>query len=155
MKVYVRGTKGSKLSLAQVRRAVEFYAERLGMTQRLRDRITLFITFEHKPFAFAGLCSWIDEPYRPREFTIQVLSQGIHETLSTLAHEMVHIKQYAKGELRDLMSKDDMVVWRGVRKTITNDEEAYTSQPWEEEAFELETKLKNAFIYQEKKHGRW
>ena len=155
MQVYVRGAKHSKLSVNQVRRAVEFYAERLGMTQRLRDKITLFITLEHKSFGFAGLCSWADEPYRPKEFTIQAMSQGIHETLSTLAHEMVHVKQYAKGQLRDLMSKNDMVVWQGVRKTLSDDTEDYVNQPWEVEAFALETKLKNAFIYQEKKHERW
>lgn len=155
MKVYVRGVKKSKLSLTQTRRAVEFYAERLGISRRLRDKITLFISFEDKSFGFSGLCSWIDEPYRPKEFTIQVVRQGIHETLSTLAHEMVHVKQYAKGELRDLITKSDMVVWRGARKTVTNYEETYASQPWEVEAFALETKLKNAFIYQEKKHGRW
>jgi len=155
MKVYVKGAKHSKLSLAGIRRAVEFYAERLGMTQRLCNKITLFIKIEHKPFGFMGLCSWADEPYRPKEFTLQVLSQGIHETLSTLAHEMVHVKQYAKGELRDLMSNDNMVVWQGARKTIADDTEDYASQPWEAEAFALETSLKNAFIYQEKKHGLW
>ena len=77
MKVYVRGAKHSKLSVNQVRRAVEFYAERLGMTRRLRDKITLFITLEHKPFGFAGLCSWVDEPYRPKEFTIQAMSLSL------------------------------------------------------------------------------
>ena len=155
MKVHVKGAKDSKLSLAGVRRAVEFYGERLGMTERLRDKITLFITIEHEPFGFAGLCTWHDEPCRPKEFTIQVLSQGIHETLSTLAHEMVHVKQYAKGELRDLMSKNNMVVWQGVRKTLADDDAGYASQPWEAEAFGREASLKNAFIYQEKKHGRW
>jgi hypothetical protein len=68
---------------------------------------------------------------------------------------MVHVKQYAKGELRDLMSKNNMVVWQGVRKTLANNDEGYASQPWEAEAFGLETSLKNAFIYQEKKHGFW
>jgi hypothetical protein len=155
MKTYIRGAKHSKLSLAGVRRAVEFYAERLGMTQRLRDKITLFITIEHEPFGFAGLCTWHDEPCRPKEFTLQVFSQGIHETLSTLAHEMVHVKQYATGQLRDLMSKNDMVVWQGVRKTLADDTADYASQPWEAEAFSREASLKNAFIYQEKKHGRW
>ena len=155
MKVYIRGAKKSKLSVSQIRRAVEFYAERLGMTRRLRDSITLFIKIHHSPFGYEGLCSWLDDPYRPREFTMQVRSHGIHETLSTLAHEMVHVKQYAKGQLRDLISKENMVVWQGARKTITDDGDGYADQPWEVEAFDLEAKLKNAFIYQEKKHGLW
>lgn len=155
MKVYIRGAKRSSLTCNQIRRAAEFYAERLGMTQRLRDKITLFITIHHKPFGFAGLCSWLDDYVRPKEFGVQVLHQGKHETLCTLAHEMVHVKQYATGQLRDLMTKKDMVVWEGVRRELADETEDYLSQPWETEAFSLEKSLKNAFVYQERKNGRW
>ena len=48
-----------------------------------------------------------------------------------------------------------MVVWQGVRKTLADDDAGYASQPWEAEAFAREASLKNAFIYQEKKHYRW
>ena len=155
MKTYVRGIKGSGLTRNKIIRAVEFYAERLGMSRRLRDNIMLYIKIDHKDFGYAGLCTWIDEHVRPREFQIQIRYQGIHETLSTLAHEMVHVKQYAKGEMRDLMSSKDLIVWKGTRQSITNDDDTYLSQPWEAEAFSLEKKLKNAFVYQEKKHGLW
>lgn len=155
MKVYVRGAKRSSLTYNQIRRAAEFYAERLGMTQRLRDKITLFIKIEREQFGFAGLCSWLDDYIGPKEFEIQILDQGKHETLRTLAHEIVHVKQYAKGQLRDLISQQDMVVWNGARKKLADDTEDYMSQPWEAEAFSMEDKLKNAFVYQEKKHGRW
>jgi hypothetical protein len=155
MKVLVRGAKRSSLTVNQIRRAAEFYAERLGMTQRLRDKITIFITIHHKPFGFAGLCTWLDDYIRPKEFQIQILHQGKHETLSTLAHEMVHVKQYAKGELRDLMRQKDMVVWQGARRHVSDETEEYINQPWEAEAFMLEDRLKNAFVYQERKHGRW
>ena len=155
MKVNVQGAKKTKLSLAKVRRAVNFYADRLGMNWRLQDKLMLFIKISHKPFGVVGLCTWHDDPYRPKTFTIKLLYEGIHETLSSLAHEMVHVKQYAKGELRDLLSKDNTVVWHGVRKSYNDSIEDYISQPWEEEAYGLEEKLKNAFVYHEKKHGRW
>ena len=156
MQISIRGISKSKLTAPGVKRAVNFYATRLGISSRLAKKLSLNIIIEHKPFGYAGLCNYGDDHIRPKEFRLRILDQGIHETLCTLAHEMVHVKQYAKGELRDLMSKDNMVVWQGERRFISNDtEEAYLSQPWEQEAFGLEKKLKNAFVYQEQKHGTW
>lgn len=146
MKIYVRGAKGSSLSTGLIKRAAEYYAKELGMTQRLRDKLTLFIKIEKKRFGFSGLCSWFDDPYRPREFEIRILDEGYAESLSTLAHEMVHVKQYATGKLRDLMSIQDMVVWEGARKPLTEEGDSYLSQPWEAEAFSLEKPLMESFL---------
>lgn len=71
---------------------------------------------------------------KPRHFIIEV-NRNINESekLLTIAHEMVHIKQYVKGELNEHMS-----YWRGreIKKELP-----YMEQPWEKEAFRLGDKL--------------
>ena len=48
---------------------------------------------------------------------------------STLAHEMVHVKQFAKGQLQ---VKNGMRYWCGKKYTKRT---KYIEQPWEQEAF--------------------
>ncbi len=56
-----------------------------------------------------------------------------YETMmQTLAHEMVHAKQYLRGELSGYSLE-----WKG--KECTDDQ--YKTAPWEQEAYELEKKL--------------
>ena len=56
-----------------------------------------------------GTAVWEDENIRPREFTIELdLTYSIRDVLITLAHEMVHIKQWAKGEMYEY-ARADMV----------------------------------------------
>jgi len=57
------------------------------------------------------------------------------EILMTLAHEMVHAKQYLKGELKSL--NDLNIKWK---KTVIEDvtKQNYYDLPWEQEADELE-----------------
>lgn len=155
MKVHVRGAKKAGLSVAQLKRAVGFYADRLGISSRLQSKITIFLKIETESFGYSGLCYWYDDPVRPKEFEIQILKEGLHETLSTLAHEMVHLKQYATGQMRDLLTVKNTVVWNGKRSRVINSGDGYEDQPWEKEAYSLEKGMKNAFVYHEKKHGRW
>ena len=50
--------------------------------------------------------------------------------METIAHEMVHLKQYAKGELVDL-ERCGSTTWQ---KTKINSETNYWDLPWEVEA---------------------
>jgi hypothetical protein len=56
----------------------------------------------------------------------------------TLAHEMVHVKQYAKGQVKNITGRTQTRYWMGkkVRKS-------YYDQPWELEAFSKERILAN------------
>lgn len=54
--------------------------------------------------------------------------------IKTLAHEMVHLKQFAKGELND-----DHTKWKGFY--IDSESIDYFDQPWEIEAASLEAVL--------------
>lgn len=61
----------------------------------------------------------------------------LHTLLQTLAHEMVHIKQYAKGQLK---IKNLGVRWCGKMFKYSQDK-GYVNRPWEIEAMQKETLL--------------
>jgi hypothetical protein len=60
-----------------------------------------------------------------------------------LAHEMIHVKQYAKGELKDYL-RVNKSKWKG--QIIDPEEVDYWDQPWEIEAHEKEKGLYYMFI---------
>lgn len=77
-------------------------------------------------------------PDRPRTFEIELHNKmTLRKTLETLAHEMVHVKQYARGELYQSTQKG-MHRWQG--KWIKNDPD-YWDCPWEWEAMGREAAL--------------
>jgi hypothetical protein len=57
---------------------------------------------------------------------------SLYNLVSTVCHEMVHIKQYVKGELGDFRQ------WKS-RKI--SDKTEYYDLPWEKEAYRLEERL--------------
>tara|TARA_B100000073_G_scaffold327316_1_gene312896 strand:+ start:2086 stop:2544 length:459 start_codon:yes stop_codon:yes gene_type:complete len=67
----------------------------------------------------------------PKEFNIEIDSkQKLRDLLVTLAHEMVHVKQFSKGELYE-STKVSKHRWQG--KWLKKDLE-YWDRPWEIEA---------------------
>lgn len=58
--------------------------------------------------------------------------------LYTLAHEMVHVKQIAKGQYRGQRSKNGRIVTVWMGKVVKAD---YLDRPWEIEAFKRENTL--------------
>jgi hypothetical protein len=67
----------------------------------------------------------------PRNFTLHIKNDLCEkETIKTIAHEMVHVKQYAYLELNE-----SMTMWRG--KHIDTNKINYSNLPWEIEAFHL------------------
>jgi hypothetical protein len=77
------------------------------------------------------------------------------KTLNYLAHELVHVKQYVLGEMKDLYNGEDCVgtIWKGVeildkRVKAANPftaEWAYYEAPWELEAYGRAEGLYNMF----------
>jgi hypothetical protein len=55
-----------------------------------------------------------------------------------LAHEMIHVKQYAKGELT--VNNNREVMWKGQRYSSHNAEHG-DPRPWEREAYQNDTRL--------------
>ena len=80
-----------------------------------------------------GTAIWEDESIRPKEFTIALDSTcNIRNILITLAHEMVHVKQWAKGEMYEYVEQD-MVRFNKTKFNLANIN--YWDYPWEIEAF--------------------
>lgn len=64
----------------------------------------------------------------------------VRQLVQTIAHEMVHVKQIARGRLQNRVVKNELVnVWRG--QVYAAEDLAYHRRPWELEAFRQEREL--------------
>lgn len=87
-----------------------------------------------------GVCSKTDY----REITVAVDSTLVlPQLLITLAHEMVHVKQYVRGQYRGELSRNGKMkrIWLGKQYNV-----AYMKRPWEVEAFRREMELTTALV---------
>lgn len=76
---------------------------------------------------------------KPRCFEIKIKKfQKKDKMISTLAHEFVHLKQFAKEELNETLDK-----WKGC--SIDEEKTPYHDLPWEVEAFCLEEVLMSQY----------
>ena len=79
-----------------------------------------------------GWCWATDCDYRPREFDIEIDNQlPMHMYIETLLHELWHVYQHVKGDLKDRYGKR---CWKGVDHSQID----YEKQPWEKEAVKME-----------------
>jgi len=142
MIVMVRGAKDNQLTKL-LKMAANFFAEKL-LSSQLSKNITLTIHIKDKLDA-GGYCDYEDEGLPlPRTFNIEIkrIKTKIHMFL-ILAHEMVHLKQMAKGEMKDRYKKSKYVtVYRG---ETYGDDISYWDQPWEIEAYGRELGLYRIF----------
>ena len=128
-----------------VRRATKFYAQKL-FTEKMLKNINLKITFVEnlEDYGSASVDNRNDSG-KPREFTIEINKRMTAvDILKTLAHEMVHIKQYAYCDLNEYLTR-----WKGTR---ISDDLDYYDHPWEIEAHGMETGL---FVKFAKKERLW
>jgi hypothetical protein len=80
----------------------------------------------------------------PKEITVVVDSQlKLPQMLMTLAHEMVHAKQYIRGHYKATVSRNGKLkkLWLGKQYSVV-----YHKRPWEREAFRREGELVNALL---------
>ena len=79
-----------------------------------------------------GWCWATDCEYRPREFDIEIHNQlPMYMYIETLLHELWHVYQHVKGDLKDKYGKR---LWKGVDHSKID----YENQPWEKEAVKME-----------------
>lgn len=102
---------------------------------KLMPRKAVEVNIEIGDFDTFGLCGQIDD----YEYEIELKDTNITQMLITLAHEMVHVKQYARNELRQLV-RQPMYRWK---KEYLPLDTPYFDQPWEKEAYALEEQLYN------------
>lgn len=143
MHVEVVGSRSKKLKKLIIE-AVQFYCALL-MTKRMCDSLEIYVFLKKKlDNDFTGLCMYIDHHEGKRTFEIE-LSKGftVRETLCSLAHEVVHMKQFAKGELKDTMVTATVSKWMGVE--IDESKVDYWDLPFEIEAYGRERGLYSRF----------
>ena len=133
MLLHVKGSNKAVRKLVET--ATWFYTEKL-MGKRLMAGLEITINLKKNLLAKTGnegSAIWEDDGYRSREFTIELDSSvKIRELLITLAHELVHVKQWAKDEMYEYM-ESHMVRFKGEK--IHLKETDYWDYPWEIEAY--------------------
>lgn len=114
------------------RDALEYFAKSTFSPQMHRH-LQVRIAFKNNLGFYHGLV-YVDDynsKNKPRSFVIEINRRDPEEeVLKTLAHEVVHIRQFAYGELNE-----EMTHWKG--KKLTWKQMNYLEQPWEKEASRL------------------
>ena len=142
LKINISGCKNKKLR--DTLKQVGVFVCNHMMSKRLVDKITIYVKVWSDPHGGDlggdfGDCVWEDDPILPREFTINLSTHNekgqrlSHEFIcKTFIHELVHVKQHAKGEGYWYQTKDQ-VKWKG--KIIKLSQVNYWDYPWEWEAY--------------------
>jgi len=137
--MFINVEGGTKTQRKHVESMAIFAAYKL--MGKLADRIELDIELSprlYKEDHNIGDVIYEDSNHKPRQFTMRVDNTvKMRRILETVAHEMVHAKQFAKGELVELV-KSQATRWHG--KSIKKIPE-YWERPWEIEAHGRETGL--------------
>tara|TARA_B100000925_G_scaffold215626_1_gene164855 strand:+ start:437 stop:886 length:450 start_codon:yes stop_codon:yes gene_type:complete len=125
--MFIEVIGGSKSQKNHVEKMVAFCAKKLMPKMNLDITVNLC-----KPTGAMGYCCEADNK---RTFELEIdKSQSLRALLETVAHEMVHVKQYARREL-----DPNKEVWMG--KTYNPENVNYWDLPWEIEAHGREVGL--------------
>ena len=105
-------------------------------TEKTIKNLDITVVFKKDLFKEDGIygsCIWEDVHYKPRKFTIEIdPEQKLHVLLNCFAHEMVHIKQWAKGEYYQSLRNAKVYFFN--KKAVDTNKVTYWDQPWEIEA---------------------
>jgi hypothetical protein len=143
MHLSIVGCPDKKQFRPYVKRAATYYAEQLFSEKVLRD-VYIKIKFNGNIDVYGYASVESTGKKNPREFLIEIHSKiGATDILKTIAHEMVHCKQYAYGEL-----DETLMSWKG--KKVDSDTVNYYDHPWEIEAHGMEVGLFAKFAIKEK-----
>ena len=122
---------GTKRKRALVESVAEFMVQQLLPRHRTLD-IEIILSNLMKDSGVCGFCN----AYAEREFMIELDKTLDHyDLIETVCHEMIHLKQYARRELRQDANGNTM--WKKKAYNTVD----YWDAPWEKEAFKLEGKL--------------
>lgn len=149
MLITVTGFNKSKT--AEIEEAVEFFARQL-LHGKTVNNLTIDIE-KTRRLDVQGECIDEDGTRNPRWFTINIRdAKDDDDVIKTLAHEMVHVKQYAKNELAKeiRVSKGGgfrmATRWQGKPWSPKSKEDPYWDCPWEIEAYGREVGLYHKWV---------
>lgn len=150
MKVYITG-KAENISNKEIRDAVYFYLRKL-LGKSMSQKITLYILIEKdllKTYEMYAAISPLETETRPKHYELEIDAKlPKKQFLVSLAHEMIHLKQFAKDQMKDLESKR-MTRWLGEYYIEENLD--YWSRPWEKEAHDNEIPLYQSYLAEKNK----
>lgn len=116
--------------------AVEYYAQELIPDTRIRNNCSVTIKFNNTIDVYGSAeTTGYNSKKQARKFIIEIHPGiGAKGILSTLAHEMIHVKQFIFNETNEHLSS-----WHG--KKINPDKVDYWKHPWEIDAYGNEVGL--------------
>lgn len=127
----------NRLSVIQRRLAkdaVEFCLDKF--CPRMKDRMIVRVVGKEdhlERYHLYAECEYVDDDVNCREFTIYIdTTLDLLTFLETMMHEMVHVKQFAKGEMKDYTRNPSLIRWKKEQIDIENTD--YWDLPWEIEA---------------------
>ena len=127
--IEIIGGKADRKDLAE--KVVRWYLKKVMPRIRTFD-ITIKLTNCLRDGAY-GYCF----SHSNREFELEIdKNLRMFDFISTLCHELTHLKQYAKGEMKQIDCYKTQ--WK---KVVYTDRVDYENQPWEKEAFKVERQL--------------
>lgn len=137
--------KGKPFYISEVlfREAIEFYGAKL-LPKKILKNIKVTIAFDiKKNDENVGYCSPNEDIKSPRSFTISLLkTKDTRYLFEILAHEMVHLKQFALNELYFYDDRPgDIQSARWKKKDWDYSDDNVIETPWEKQAYLLEKYL--------------
>ena len=133
MSIDIQGSSSHKKTLL-IRQVIDYMMKALNLKNIFID-VEISNLFQNEK-AY-GFCL----SYTPTEFLIELdQSLPLYELIETICHEMIHVKQYATGEL---VEKGKQILYRNCLYDDSTDD----SSPWEKEAYEKELYYVDAFLY--------
>lgn len=136
MHIKVTG-KNDRLSRSEIKEAVNIFGE-ITLGKRLAKNVSVVVENKKMNRVFMGFCNPVSEERNPREFHI-VLNSLIskNDQLRTIAHEMVHVQQFARNRLKCL----DNGKFKWNSKVFRLTDSNYLKVQWEKEAHMCEEYL--------------
>ncbi|NDA95740.1 MAG: hypothetical protein EBY03_06370 [Actinobacteria bacterium] len=148
MRLQIEG--GTEVHRRHCRQFARFFSNRF-FSKDLNKQILVKLKLTKKDIGYDDDCAyveWMDNNRQPRKFVINIYTTSnpsLRYIISTLAHEMVHVKQFVKNELIDLPSTNyNVSVFKNKKYNLNR--VAYYDQPWEIEAFGRERGLTREYF---------
>lgn len=141
----IKTVSRSKVRKVTIELATKFLRKELKL-ERSKFQLTIYtMSGLRKREGYNGVVAQTGE----REITMMVDSRlGEGDLIQCVAHEMVHVKQIAKGQLTTDIRNNQL--WLGQRVNVV-----YHERPWEQEAFARERLLASrALAFAEKELGK-
>jgi hypothetical protein len=139
---YITFRGGTKEQKKLAKSLAEFCLDKL-ISSRLSNTLDIRIVFKPKLYkktdSYGETTYYEDSNIPPKDFLIEIDSKlKMRSMLETIAHELVHVKQWATGEMRE--TKDNFIT-KFKKDIINSNKVSYWDQPWEIEAMGREEGL--------------